>query len=590
MSRARARVDALASVAPRFGRAACAAKLRLLGELETRAIGRPAPLLRFHETLCFLQAYPDAPDVLAGVERALAGFPRRVRGLGAGARAALRDSGVVGTTLVYPFGLPMVRWLIARYGRDADVDWRGYRQGARLDETLALLVTHAEDDAFSEGGLGWRRWLTVARGGRRLSDLQLLVELFRGAALPPAARDWLFECLELPIRVRLRRLSGARTGAKLPWPRPVFQTGELLRTGLSFVEEVRRPLSALRRAPRPLAESLIESARVAMATRRRELYAFAYPNPDDVLVAEPGCGLRIALLGLPPKFRLPLEGYYAFFVLKNGVPVSYGGGWYLFGTLEVGLNVFESFRPGESAFVFSQVLRVYRQALGMHTVVVDPYQIGHDNPEALRSGAFYFYHRLGFRPRDPAVRRLSEAERTKIARNRAYRSPLPVLRQLARSEMALTLGATGSARRVRASEVAALVTGLIVREFGGDRRAAARAAAARVARALGIPGWRAWQPDERRAFERLSLVATLIPDLHRWRGAERRALVRVFRAKGGRGELPYIRQLDRHRPFRRSLARLVAAARAEAGRQLSRVAVHPGALAARREERLTHAG
>ncbi len=585
MSRVRALVDALASVAARFDRTASATKLRLLAELETLEIRRPAPLLRLHETLCFLQAYPGDAAVLARVERALGGFPGRVRRLGAAARAALRDSGVVGTTLVYPFGLPMARWLVARYGRDTDVDWRGYRQGARLDETLAVLVTHAEDDAFSEGGLGWRRWLAVAGGGRRLTDLQLLLELFGGAALPRAARDWLFESLELPIRVRLRRLSGARTGARLPWPRPVFQTGELQRAaGVPFLAEVRRPLPALRRAPRPLAESLIESARVAMATRLRELYAFADPNPEDVLVADPGRGLRIALIGLPPELRLPLEGYYAFFVLKNGVPVGYGGGWYLFGTLEVGLNVFESFRPGESTFVFSQVLRVYRQALGMHTVVVDPYQIGHDNPEALRSGAFYFYDRLGFRPRDPAVRRLSEAERTKIARDRGYRSPLPVLRQLAGSEMALTLGPAQSERRVRASEVAALVSGLIAREFGGDRRAASRAAAARVGRTLGVPGWREWRPDERRAFARLSLVATLIPDLHRWRAAERRALARVFRAKGGRSELPYIRQLDRHRPFRRSLERLVAAGRAH---PRGRARLRP---AHRGEERLTHAG
>ena len=123
-----------------------------------------------------------------------------------------------------------------------------------------------------------------------------------------------------------------------------------------------------------------------------------------MLVADPGHGLRIALIGILPKFRLAYEGYYAYLALKNGVPVGYGGGWQLFGTLEVGVNVFESFRRGESAFIVSQVFRAYHQAFGMRTVLVDPYQIGHDNPEALRSGAFYFYHHLGFRPWIPAVR------------------------------------------------------------------------------------------------------------------------------------------------------------------------------------------
>jgi hypothetical protein len=258
-----------------------------------------------------------------------------------------------------------------------------------------------------------------------------------------------------------------------------------------------------------------------------------------------------------------VEGYYAFYVLKNGVPVSYGGGWQLYGTLELGLNIFESFRQGESALIFSQVLRAYRQMLGMRTVVVDPYQLGRDNPEALRSGAFYFYHRLGFRPRDRAVLRLSERELAKIARNRSYRSPLPVLRRLAEAEMYLTLrgGSREPEKRLRASQVSALVTRQIAREFEGDRRAAVSQAVARLSRALGVPRWKAWPEDERRAFERLSPVATLIPDLERWPVAERRALVRVMRAKGGRSEGSYTRLLDSHARLKRSLRALLEGAR-----------------------------
>src|SRR5207247_998735 len=122
-----------------------------------------------------------------------------------------------------------------------------------------------------------------------------------------------------------------------------------------------RPLPARGGAARPLADAVIEAARASMATRARELHAFARPNPGDVLVADPGRGLRIALVGLQPDDRLPLDAYYAYLAFRNGVPVSYGGGWGCLGTLEFALNIFESFRQGESALVIGQILRVYYQ-------------------------------------------------------------------------------------------------------------------------------------------------------------------------------------------------------------------------------------
>ena len=567
MNRSGALVAALAAVAPRFSGEDRHAKLGLLVQLAESRIQAPAALLRLHEALCFLQAYPDDGAVLAHAEQALGTFPARITRLRPSARARLHDSGVAATTLDYPFGLAMTRWLAARFPRDVEIDWKKSRGAERLDDALPLLIAQAEEDALSEGGPGWRRWLRAAKGGRRLTDLRLLMELLERSGLPEETREWLFESLELSIRWRLVGPAASRTLAKLPSSPPFFHADGLKRVGFSFVAEVARPLGSIRPAPRQLAESVIESARVAMATRLRELHAFSHANPDDVLVADPGRGLRIALIGVLPQFRLPLEGYYAFYVLKNGVPVSYGGGWELFGTLEIGLNVFESFRQGESAFIFSQILRAYRQVLGMRTVVVDRYQLGHDNPEALRSGAFYFYHRLGFRPRDPAVLSASEAEHAKIAQDPSYRSPLSILRRLAVAEMYLTLpgGIAKPEARLRASQVALLVTRLVAREFDGDRRVATRAATARVARALGVPRWRAWPPDERRAFERLSLVAALIPDLDRWPAPDRRALARILRAKGARSERPYARLLGGHRRFRTGLEALVAASPGETG-------------------------
>src|SRR5881392_1494562 len=523
MTAGRRLVDALAAVASRYDPVARKEKLRLLDALEGRGLRRPATLLRLHETLCFLQAYADGPEVLERVDRALAEFPQRVMRLGPAARKRLHDSGIANATLDYPFGFPMARWLTSRFPRDCEVAWARFEDTERLDETLSLLATAAEGDAFSEGGMGWRAWLRVAKDGRRMTDLQLLVELFERTGLPAETRDWLYESLALPIQWAPRSVGASRTLGRLPPSRAFFHADGLERRVPPLVESLARRPPSLRPAPRALAESLIDAARVAMATRQRELHAFSHPNPDDVLLVDGERGVRLAFVGLLPGFRLPLEGYYAFLALKNGIPVAYGGGWELFGTLDFAVNVFASFRQGESAFLATELLRAYRRIFGMRTIVVDRYQLGHESTEALRSGSFYFYHRLGFRPRDPAVLRVLEAEQAKIAADRSYRSPVPVLKRLAGAEVYLSLpgGLPAPEKRLRATDVAALVARFVAREYGGDRVAAVRETAARVGLVLGVPRRASWPLSERRAFEGMSLVAALIEDLARWPVAAR---------------------------------------------------------------------
>lgn len=550
-------VEALAAAAACYGPENRERKRALLDGLAGVAVRHVPTLLRLHETLCFLQAYPDDSKILELVDRALENFVARVDRLPRAARRRLHDTGITHTMLDYPFGFPIARWLAARFPRDTDVAWAAFADADRLDETLSLLATTAEGDAFSEGGMGWRQWIRVAKGGRRLTDLQLILELFERTRLPEATRDWLFESLGLPIFWRPREAGGSRTRVRTSADATFFHEGGLERGDVDLVEALRRPLP-LAPVPRPLAEKMIDAARVAMATRQRELHAFSYPNPADVLIADAGRGLRLVFIGIAPDFRLPLEGYYGFLAMKNGVPVGYGGGWELFGTLDFAINVFPSFRQGESGYLATQLLRAYRWIFGMRTVVVDRYQLGHGSTEALRSGSFYFYHRLGFRPRDPAVVDTLARERVKIAADPAYRSPIAILRRLAAAEVFLTLpgGHAAPERRLRATDVSALVARYVAREFRGDRARATRESADRVARALGAGRRAEWASPERRAFERMSLVAALVPDLSAWPLAERHALLSVMRAKGSGSEMAYTRQLDAHRRLRRSLEKL----------------------------------
>ena len=100
------------------------------------------------------------------------------------------------------------------------------------------------------------------------------------------------------------------------------------------------------------------------AARYRELHGFTYGDPRNVLRADAGRGVEMFFCGVPPECRLPLRAYHAAMIFKNGVPVGYFETLSLFDRMEVGFNLYYTFREGETAWIFARVLRLFHQLLG----------------------------------------------------------------------------------------------------------------------------------------------------------------------------------------------------------------------------------
>ena len=152
------------------------------------------------------------------------------------------------------------------------------------------------------------------------------------------------------------------------------------------------------------------------------------------------------------------------------------------------------------------VLKLHRDALGVTSFSIDPYQIGYENAEAIESGAFWFYRKLGFRPTDAGVRRLLEREERRIAADPSHRSSAATLRRLVTHNLLYEIPGSprGEWDRFHVRNLGLAVNRRMAREFDGDAREAAcgvreaRGAAARPApgqahgaRACGLSGVRA---------------------------------------------------------------------------------------------------
>jgi hypothetical protein len=296
----------------------------------------------------------------------------------------------------------------------------------------------------------------------------------------------------------------------------------------------------------------------AMITRSRDLDAFSYGDKNDVRLVDCGQGLQFACIGQIPERRLMLESVYGFLTIKNGVPIGYVLTSSLFSSSEIAYNVFESFRGAEAAQIFGRVLAMARHIFGAEALFVPPFQLGHDNTEGLKSGAWWFYYKLGFRPEDPEVRRLLRSELRLMRANPRHRSSTATLQKL--SSEPLFLYPNGPKRdvlvKIPLGELGLRISRLLADRFGADREKAIRSLSREAAQLLGVRTQRGWTAGERLAWERWSPLIVMLPGISRWKPQEKRALVKVVRAKGGRRESDYVRLFDKHKRLRRAILKL----------------------------------
>lgn len=409
---------------------------RLLEILGRRRSRNAEEIIRFHEALLFFRAYPPGAAVARLADELLEGIPERVERLRrAGADLTPLEepevSGIAGTAFSAIFTYDMTRWLAEHHPREVEIDWDGYN-AELLGPLLRRLHPFYGEDALVEANIPYLDWLRAAKKGRG-SDLRWLIS--RVERLPVRAEDRaeLWAGAKLPVRWELGNSPTSRTHLRLPGKRKMFyHPGPLLRRAdVSLAQELETPPFRLERLSRAQGQRILDLARETSAMRYRELHGFTYGDPDYVFRVDFGRGVETYVWGVPAAHRLPLRAYHCGIYFKNGVPIGYVEVLTLFEHMEVGFNLYYTFREGETAWLYARLLRLFRQMLNVTCFAVDPYQIGRHNEEAIESGAFWFYRKLGFRPADTRVANLLAKEEAKLAANPAYRTPARTLEKLA---------------------------------------------------------------------------------------------------------------------------------------------------------------
>ena len=544
---------------------------RLLNAAGRISFGKDSQsLIRFHDLLLFFRAFPSAPRVLRLSDALLAGMEKKVKAaLDAGADpedfAPEEVAGIAGTAVEASFSYPMACWLAQRYPRALSINWNDYEREVQRAALWPRFFPLLEEDSLTEANVPYGDWLKAARG--REGELPWLIRGFQRLPLSEKEKGALYDSLELLVRWDMRGSPASRTLCRKPVRPFYFHRAPLIqRRQVSLAEELARPRLPIRALPRREAEKILDLAKEATGVRYRELYGTGNASPAWVAQASPGRGVEIYFWGLPPEKRLPLRAYLAGFTVKNGVPVNYVECISLFDWTEIGFNTFPAYRDGETAWIYAQTLRLLRQLHGTNAISVYPYQIGDGNEEAIASGAFWFYRKLGFRSMSPELERLAQAEEKKVQADQRYRTPARTLRRLSKAHVVYELAEAkqGASTPSRAKTARAGGPGAwdsfamrnigyalqrrMARDFSGDAEAMRRACVARMARLLRVDPARMQNP-----FADFAMVGALIRELPRWTAEEKSALREIIAAKAGRTELRYLRLLQKHKRLRRAI-------------------------------------
>jgi len=439
-------LDRLEAGKRQFGPGTAAETFALLRALGRRRFHDAQSLIRFHEALLFFRAYPANADILRLTEELLDSFSQgidRFRRDG-GDLTPFEEpdvSGIAGTAFSAIFSYDIARWLVTHHGQEIDIDWDAC-DPTLLGPLLARLHPMFAEDLLVEANIPFREWFQAAKTGAG-TDLRWLMERMDRLKIVPEH----FDHARIALRWELGHSLTTRTKLRVPGKQPVFYHDQplLRRSDISLQTELQaRPLT-LQKLKRQDADDMLDLFRETSAMRYRELHGFTYGDPAHMIHTDLGRGVEVFVAGVPPEHRLPLRAYHAGMFFKNRVPIGYIECLTFFERIEVGFNLYYTFREGETAWLYARLLRLFRQLLGVSSFAVDPYQLGFHNQEAIDSGAFWFYRKLGFRPANSRVVRLLETEEAKLLANPTYRTPARTLERLSVGWMLYELPGTPQA-------------------------------------------------------------------------------------------------------------------------------------------------
>lgn len=425
---------ALRENANRFDAASSALVKSLLSQLAAMPLPATKELVDYHDYLLFISAYPGNAAILKMANAELKRMTVFLQKQRTKKHTIPYNEGLPFTNIITRFSPDFLKWLVVHPDIKVGFD-SFYDPTLKLNDVLNITLPSLLK-AETTAGLSNEDLLELLHIHPD-QYAPFLLSQFEQLHAQPLLKDLFMERLDMYVKLIPRNKNFSKAYNCLPVKNIYYHT-DLLKNfdSHALLHTALPPVQTPAKAER---EALLKLVRNSMALTVREIDPASFMEPDTIRTWQLERGISIAVYSMIPQRQLPLETYFGFTFLKNGVPISYGGVW-AFGKLaRLGLNIFEPYRGGESGYLLCQLMRVFKQGFGVSYFEIEPYQFGLDNPGGISSGAFWFYHKYGFRPVDKTLQQLATAEYKKIKSRKGYRSSEKTLLRFTEGNIFLNL-------------------------------------------------------------------------------------------------------------------------------------------------------
>jgi hypothetical protein len=449
----------LFSIRNQYGEEILTQKISLINKLNAKLPANKDELQLYYEALLFLIAYPDNTTIYQLATDSLDYLSTYIS-LHEGIRARLFNSGVTGTQLCATYSFELVKWFRKTYPDNIFIASVEADDGT-IQAILSAVLPKVESEILQDANYNWRTWLKTSP--KKPDLLDKLLAIFEQSDIRPEVKDELWNALGLDVEIDFP----SQTRLPQSLIKPFYHRAIIKKhDGKTFdsIKPVKIKLSESE------AEQIVDCSRMILVRHLREMDPITFTSPELVSYYHLSRGVSVAIMAMTPDRRHPVDSYMSYVAFKNGLPVAYGGSWVLFDSSRTALNVFPAYRGGESQYLFAQILDLHKQVFHLKRFVADSYQIGKENHDGIKSGSFWLYYHLGFRPIEEEQKQIAEAEALKIKNTKGYRTPAAVLTKLADSRIELLLQ-KGSVR-FDAVDISIAYANIIKKNYNGDRKLA----------------------------------------------------------------------------------------------------------------------
>lgn len=519
-------------------------KKHLLNELISYNSIKHQLFKQFHQLLMGMMAYPTNKILLDLTNETMSKLLVLLE-KNTSLQQKLIGTGYLHTSIECNFSHEKVKYIISKFPHQASI----HSASSSIETQIAilkLLLPSFEYSVIHEGEKDLKSRIAKFNSSKIITDLEWLFQTLQQSYLNVKTQALIYNQLRIFIQWKVSNHDNSVSflkGASLP----IYYHTKMLEKKTNLPEIINQKLPAPVKLTNKDKERIIDASKLTLFYLYRETEPFTNANKDDITLFQLDNGLSIALFGSKVEKRYSLESYIGYMVFKNNIPASYGGGWIFGERSQFGINILEPFRGGESGLIICELLRVYHQHFGVMRFVVKPYQFGLNNSEAIKTGAFWFYYKLGFRPENDSLKELALKEEKEKQLNSGYKSDISTLKKYTKSNLALTLSES-SYPNYDSEVLSKHITNYINIRFEGDRKKALTQCFDQLKETLTIDSG-IWKQEDIDYAKQIAVLFSMKPNSKEWQQKNKKDILQFILLKSAKTELPWIKHLQQFDAF-----------------------------------------